>query len=746
MPVTERGGGRRAWVVPALVGLLVVSAWLASGVALRDVAGHLLYVLLVGFGPGVVLVALLSGCRDSLIVLGAGCAAGMALEVLGVVVAANLGVWWLAPLVPAFTASTVWYLTRRPRLRWPSPPPGPGVAVAVAVSVGLVFLLCLGWLLPFIPLPGTTAGVVSYDYDSLFRLGIAADALHHWPPANPSIAGQDLPYHTWAYVREASEARVTGIDLPVIAFRLDVTTTAIALVLAIGALARTAGAGALGVGLAPLLLLSAGELDLHPDVDFPFSGAVVQYLATDPSTGLGLTLFAGAATALWQLAEDHRDRGRLVLAMLLLFGAIGAKVPAVPVLFGGALLLCAWQLLVRRSLIPGLVAGLSLSAVAVGLGVVFLYSGAGHNPGPALSPLAAIEEMEFIRALRSSGAVGAIPGYDAVPDALQTVILAFAGIAGLAAAALSGLALRRRRAKTDACTSSPDGWLVALTLAGALPFLLLNLSGNEIYFAHYGLLAGTVLAAARFDRYAWQLGCRGRHRRFIAAAAGAMAFGLAAAVWISHRGPELGPSIRPTVLAISLAVALAIGLHRLSHSRTAIGPLICAAIMGLGLLDGPLDTVPRSIDAARHDTVFYATGGRGLTNELLTGLRWIRDRTPNEAVIAVNNHFTDDEGSDPRAFQYSAFSERRVYLQSWLYTPGAARLGSDRVREGAQPYPELERVNTGAFEGDRGALQELRRAGVGYLVLDRRYGHASARLSRSATRVFSNPAVVVFEL
>jgi len=224
-----------------------------------------------------------------------------------------------------------------------------------------------------------------------------------------------------------------------------------------------------------------------------------------------------------------------------------------------------------------------------------------------------------------------------------------------------------------------------------------------------------------------------------------MGLGLAAAVWISHRGPELGPSIRPTVLAIMLAVGLAGAVRWLLRRRITVGPLICAALIGLALLDSPIDTIPRSIDRAENGTV-SSSGGRGLTKELFAGLRWIRQRTPDSSVIAVNNHFTDDAGRDPRAFQYSAFSERRVYLQSWRYTPGTSRIGPDRGRKGAHPYPKLARINAGAFNGNKRALRALLRAGVTYLVLDRRYGPSPKRISRSAEQVFSNTALIVFKL
>lgn len=255
MSLTDHVGGRRVGVASVLLVVgFAVAVWLVGGVGAVDVALHLGYLAVVVVGPGVLLVRLLTGSRDPIVVLGVGWAAGMALEVLGVVLTAALGVRSLAPVLPLAIAGAAWWPGRRTRLRWPAPRPAPWAAFAMSGAGVAVLLLSVGRLFPSTPLPGVVTSI-TYDHDTLFYLGIAADALHHWPPTNPSIAGPDLPYHLWAFARQAGEARATGIDLPVVAFRLDTSTTAMALVLAVAALARTAGAGAFGSGLAALLAI-----------------------------------------------------------------------------------------------------------------------------------------------------------------------------------------------------------------------------------------------------------------------------------------------------------------------------------------------------------------------------------------------------------------------------------------------------------------------------------------------------------
>ena len=68
-------------------------------------------------------------------------------------------------------------------------------------------------------LPGRTAArdeqSVDYFPDYPRWIAIAADAKHHWPIGDPSVAGEPLPYHYFVNIHMAAASQVTGLDLSV---------------------------------------------------------------------------------------------------------------------------------------------------------------------------------------------------------------------------------------------------------------------------------------------------------------------------------------------------------------------------------------------------------------------------------------------------------------------------------------------------------------------------------------------------
>ena len=81
--------------------------------------------------------------------------------------------------------------------------------------------------------------------------------------------------------------------------------------------------------------------------------------------------------------------------------------------------------------------------------------------------------------------------------------------------------------------------------------------------------------------------------------------------------------------------------------------------------------------------------GKRLTLALYGALAWIRDNTPSSAVIAVNNQWTDTTNRVPLAYQYSGFSERRVFLEGWLYSQRYLdEVDSNSAARPFNPFPE----------------------------------------------------------
>ena len=104
--------------------------------------------------------------------------------------------------------------------------------------------------------------------------------------------------------------------------------------------------------------------------------------------------------------------------------------------------------------------------------------------------------------------------------------------------------------------------------------------------------------------------------------------------------------------------------------------LVCA-------LDLPLDNQAhvRGLISGRG----LYTGKSEMTAGVYRGLIWIRDNTPVETVLAVNNYYLWDQLT-PRYFYYSAFSERSIFLEGWAYSNKS--FGIVGFEQGkVQPFP-----------------------------------------------------------
>jgi hypothetical protein len=205
-----------------------------------------------------------------------------------------------------------------------------------------------------------------------------------------------------------------------------------------------------------------------------------------------------------------------------------------------------------------------------------------------------------------------------------------------------------------------------------------------------------------------------------------------------------------------LAVAIALVLIAWTWGRTvgmargAAAITALALVLGGGALDGPmsLSAAARSVlkrtPAYERDT----PTNRGMTTPLYNGLRWVRAHTSYDAVIAVNNHYVNAETNQARYLYYSAFAERRVFLESWWYSARALALGTPAILKGAQPFPKRFDLNERVFEqADADAARELhQRFGVDYLLVDHTHGTASPDIAKLGRLVHSDSAISVYLL
>ncbi len=633
---------------------------------------------------------------------------GMAIQIGCFVLSAAIGERWLFFAYPVPYALVTALYARRHALkpRWPArrkPGVSPVSALAAFAVTVVATLVVYGSLFAASPLPRDVHSA-SYYPDLIYNLSLASEILHHWPPMNPSVSGVALHYHIFVNIHSAATAQVTHIALASIVLRLEPALLVAVIGLQLFVLGRrltgSAAAGSAIAGFAALALgLLAGELNFSSHV-LAGGGLPAIGLLLSPSYLLGAVFFLAVLGVLIDGLRGGSPARHAALLGLLGFGAVGAKVTVVPVLLGGLALFALGLLPRPRSLRPRVsppvartvAVGLAvLGAIAVG-GYLLLYRGGGE--GVKLKPLDFLSYSGFASVYQR-----------AHHSPLYALAACLAAVTVLCALMLplAGALLVRDRWLPRRAAGTPERLLVCMLAASLPPFALLAVPGDsESYFVVYGFLAAVLVSAEGITRALSALAPGGR-------------------VAGSH-----APA-RSVVAAAALVVLVCLTIASEIFEQTAptIGHLL------------------------RGQPTFQASGAegrRGITAEELRGLTWVSDHTPTSAVIAVNNHQLGGDNGGSRYLYYSALAERRVFLESWQYTPQGAEYS---VRgDAASPFPRMLALNEAAVtDASPAAISLLRhRYGVRYIVIDRLHGPSSPRLGRFARLLYANPAIEVYGL
>jgi hypothetical protein len=356
------------------------------------------------------------------------------------------------------------------------------------------------------------------------------------------------------------------------------------------------------------------------------------------------------------------------------------------------------------------------------------------------------------------GAIGWFPLERPIFD----VIAALAGAAGLLAAIFAGLywLFRLRGFRV----SLGQGWMLALFGAGLVltETFIGRGSPNGTYFLNHGWPFGAVVAAEGIEM-AWRRGRRdvlGRRGPLIA-----LALAWCAALTLLVVAPKsfhifYGDSQQAAhtylfwygglvllIIAVYLAARWIWGRASRAPAVLATGAVLVSCAVGV-----PLDYGWPQLKDKVKGTEHRAPLAKVLTPDLYEGLTWIRGHTDDDAVLAVNNHWIDLANTYPQWADYSAFSERRAYIESWFYTATALK-GSDSYRDlthgDANPYAGRLALSDAAFRGNCAALHGLAASGVDYLVVDKVNGTIippAGSLDPVAKPVYENPDISVLEL
>lgn len=689
-----------------------------------------------------------------------GWAVGATLEIVAFILTAALDArdaFTVYPLLVGIPAASI-FIRRRRSARAVEPDPGPGRgqpwSAQFAWAVAGVCLLAMGLLaivyFPTAPLPGS--GSISYFRDYPWHLGLAAEAKHQWPILDPDVAGEPFPYHYFVHIHMAAASQVTGLDLPLIFFRLfNLPLILMSVLLYVTAGRSLARSGWVGLAAAALALL-IGDLQLQTSQDLvphaPFLGVFVAFLATSPSFLFGLPLFLALLVVVGErVAIDERGSfGDWAVVALLAIGATNAKVAILPLILGALAAFGAWRLLGDRR-----ISGPALTAAALvgaALGVTYLSQYAGHSSGLQLGAFETFDQMPVVNSVKSYlGGVVSFP-LESTVLGIGGVVLGTVGLLGAELAGVAWIAALRRRARVR----REQVWVLAVTTAGVLAMFLLIApgTGNQLYFLFYGVAAGWLVAADGF-RLAWkERPAIGRSHRRALVIGGAW---LALLIVVMRAPLDLDLFVGPDVLAqthifwyaglaASLVLLIPAAYVFLAPARWWAGALISAAL----LIVGAIGTFSNYIIPALASTTTPQqwTASETLAPGKFAALSWIRDNTPTDSVVAVNN-------SDPYNFTYAGFAERAVFLQGWAYTREAFDQGYTEAlaRSFENLFTDRFALNEKAFAGDRGALAALAGDyGVRYLVVDSAGGMSANidRIRRLATPVFQRPGIQVLQL
>lgn len=766
-----------------LVTATALATWMLAGVALGEALRFLTFELFYVLFPGCLLYVLLSPSPGGwLRVLAIGWPCGYAIEVGAFAATAALGARELFTFLPLMAAAAgapfltgargrarVDALRRDLRERshslWSGARRAEAMAVACTLSAALV-LLALSAFASY-PLPALARSVF-YLPDSMDHISLAAEALHHWPITVPWVSGLREHYYIAVFVHFAAIGQVTGVPLSTVVLRLFPTMAIVVSALQLWALGRALDDSRWTAPVAVALLLIVADLNL----DFTRLGGVeVEGFATSPSYGLGVIFFLGllvlsqawltdtdTAAApgrrAWAGSLPRGSLGLLVLLGVLVMGAAASKSSSMADFLGGLGLLWVWRVAHRESF------RLLSYAVVVSAGsflaVYLLLLRGGYSSGLQVHALDFVHYTVF-------GPTFTAGSGTTWPVFTGHSVVWLAGLLGAAAMSLlftlvpvlgAGWLLVSPRA-----ISTFTLLCVAIFIVALLAYVMLSFPGDsESAFLVYGTLALVPVAALGLVRLAKAMPREARGRVAPACAAVLVA-GLAA----GESSRVVGGSGRASWYVwyavtygflTCLVVIAALGLQRnlAASTRSRVWRLLACGVVlvvPLGLVKPAMLAESRMWRTIFHEQISLADSRshQGMTAALYDGLIWVRNHTKPCDVLAVNNHYTyahsryDSSAMALFSFYeyYSAFTERRILLESWYTTPRGVR--------DVSPYPARLALNdTAVVDGSPGALREIAGDGVSYVLIDKTHGGGAPEPASVSRLEFENSALRVYRL
>jgi hypothetical protein len=741
-----------------VVTLTSVAALTTHDVDAIDIARFALYWVVCIIVPGMLVTRAIVGVRSTLTEdVAVGALVGLALESVAFVALDAIGAhaairWWWLPTIVAFMAV--------PQLRrcWTEKPAcrstvGSAWSLAAMSMIGVVIATSTLRARPLSPAP-------SAPYvDDLFHLSLVNELMREGPHQVPQVVGETLTYHVFSHAHVANASTITGVTPEVVLFRLwmiplIVLTITLISVLAVRVTNRNwTGPIAVWLSIAGL----AGNsiwVDRSATITSPIITGSPSQLVANP-------VFVGGCLALVGVMRSTRPRGWAGLFTLLLVLGVGTKPTVLPALFGAAAASSAAAWVVRRR--PP--AELVYCAGAI-LVIQFGWMLVSPPVEGKFTVLGSIDSLSVFREVNGSGGLRAVSEtllLDRLDDgrAWLAAGIAVLWLAAVQATRLVGLATLA----TSATRRDPVAWgLSGAYLAGWGLFFVIDQAGfGQAYFAITVIPAGAVLScwllATQLDR----LEANERRTVVVVGLGAGISTSLVVRGLMSGRAASssYGPvesALLPVLLVLAIGLAAWIGVRLWSAHRPGPGVVYAAGLTALlalsaapalNALSGIAGTSFTERPAIDESSAGFVTGPEQ------EAMRWLRDNTPDDAVVATNLHCRPPdsaaESCDARAFLVSGLGGRRVVLEGWAYTPEAqTQHGVDGRSFAVQPSPWPERYDISMAAVESPTTSVLDRLadeyGTGWIVAFQRAGPVSSELGRLTETVYENTDVAVFRL
>lgn len=732
---------KRWWPLIATL-TAVVAILLHAGTPVLEIVRYFAYAIGVVV-PGTLVYRSLRGAAHTLVEdVAMGAAVGLVLELAAWAAFSLLDIRSFAGLWPVAVVA-LFLLPGLRRHFVVRPPQRPSIAwswTLSAIVVGWTWYLAAVFLdrNPIIPPNDSTRQYL----DLAYQLSLAGEARNHFPLTLPQVAGEPLYYHWFAYAHMAMANLVAGVDLAAVSLRFAVPALcALGIVLTAVGGWRLSGRPWAGIAAAALFF-TIGEVNFTHPVTMPFGTQATFVIWHGLSMIyswvllLALILVVGqilvAPARAPQLAGAGAAAGSggwWALAALLLFASSGAKASSLPVVLG-ALAFTALVLLIFRRRIPWRVViliGMALAAQFFAIAVLYHF----QTYATTIEPFASLD----------------VYGASTSPWLFAAVLAAFLVNMEIRQAGIIPLLWYRLHPKHRPHRPAEHGveaLLVGGALAGIGAYLLLRqLSDGQQYFARAGFAFGVLASGWGYAEAVERAELSRRGKINLAAYAAAVAIVVIAAELLFAGSPmNAGPAWDPIRPLLAWTLVIAIGcvigalLWKLFGKKGVGGLVLLTTVLVVGVPGLVMDGY-KSVRSPNGGAYYNVP----MPRYRVLAARWVRDHSRPDDVIATNVHCQPVSylsGCDARMFWLSAYAERRVLIEGWMFAPRVAGV------QGPFWDPALFQLNEQAIaEPTAQRLAALRDKGVRWLVVE---GEPAPQLAGLADLRHREGIISVYEI